>query len=97
MRNIRKFARTQEQQLAHAQLEIERVERSKEARRRLAEERLLRETFTEAMRLQKSQLLDLNRELAEQRGRERDRHEIYMQVNFSLCTQAHIAETYISI
>ncbi|XP_022702964.1 uncharacterized protein LOC111268324 [Varroa jacobsoni] len=79
VRNIRKFARTQEQQLAHAQLEIERVERSKEARRRLAEERLLRETFTEAMRLQKSQLLDLNRELAEQRGRERDRHEIYMQ------------------
>lgn len=34
----------------------------------------------EAMQLQKNQLLDLNRELAEKRGRERDRHRIYMQV-----------------
>ncbi|OQR79513.1 hypothetical protein BIW11_05684 [Tropilaelaps mercedesae] len=79
IRNLRTYARTQEQQLAHNQLEIERIARSKETRRRMAEERLLRETFTEGMRLQKKQLLSLNRELAEKRGLERDRHQIYIQ------------------
>lgn len=91
VRNLRTYARTQEQQLAHAQLEIDRIARSREAHRRSAEERILRETFIEAMQMQKRQLLDLNRDLANERGRERDRHEIYLQVNFNTA-DLYIAE-----
>ncbi|XP_003740968.1 uncharacterized protein LOC100899459 [Galendromus occidentalis] len=79
VRNLQSHAKTQATQLAHVQLEAERLQRSKEAKMRLAEEKLLRETFVESMRIQKEQLLSMKRNLADERYREADKHKIYMQ------------------